>query len=128
MVYNGIVGTIVFNGDFTSQPAYTRQFSESSSNAALVTLNGGLAINGTLAQVGDGRVSLVSSTGGSAATLTSTNQQSVNYLSIQDSTVDASPKWYAGTTSTNVSGNTNWLFTSVPGNAGSAWLMMGIAG
>ncbi len=105
-------GTPIFNSDFTTKPVGANTFTESSSNAATVT------INGTLAQAGDGRVSLVSSSGGSAATMTSTNQQSVNYLSIQDSTVNASPKWYAGSKSTNVSGNTNWLFVDPPAAGG----------
>ncbi len=115
-VYNSYLqtsaGTPVFNADFTTKTVGANSFTESSSNAATVT------INGDLAKVGDGRVSLVSSSGGSAATLTSASQQSVSYLSIQDSTVDASPKWYAGATSTNVSGNTNWLFVTAP-SAGS---------
>ncbi len=101
-------GTPVFNADFTTKTVGANTFTESSSNAATVT------INGVLAQAGDGRVSLVSSSGGSAATMTSTNQQSVSYLSIQDSTVNASPKWYAGANSVNVSGNTNWLFVAPP--------------
>lgn len=115
-IYNSYLqdtsGTPVFNPDFTTKTVGANTFVESSSNAATVT------INGTLAQAGDGRVSLVSSSGGSAATLTSTNQQSVNYLSIQDSTVDASPKWYAGANSTDVSGNTNWLFVAAPSGGG----------
>lgn len=118
-IYSTIGGsTPVFDADFTSKTVGANSFTESSSNAATVT------INGVLAQVGDGRVSLVSSTGASAATMTSTNQQSVNYLSIQDSTVNASPKWYAGANSTNVSGNTNWLFVNPL--SGGTMLMMGV--
>lgn len=106
----GVIGgsTPIFDADFTTKAFGVNTFTESSSNAATVT------INGTLAQAGDGRVSLVSSTGGSAATLSSSIQQSVDYLSIQDSTVNASPKWYAGANSVNVSGNTNWIFTGPP--------------
>ena len=117
-VHNGIDGTPVFNANFTTKTVGANSFTESSANAATVSINRGFG------RVGDGRVSLVSTTGGSPATLTSTNQQSVNYLSIQDSTVDATPKWYAGTTSTNVSGNTNWLFVNAPG--GGNFLLMGI--
>jgi 6-phosphogluconate dehydrogenase (decarboxylating) len=31
-------------------------------------------------------------------------------VSLQDSTVDASPEWFATGGSVNVSGNTNWIF------------------
>ena len=34
-----------------------------------------------------------------------------DYLSIQDSHADVAGLWYAGANSTNVSGNTNWIFT-----------------
>ncbi len=115
-VYNSYLqngsGTPVFDADFTTKTVGANSFTESSSNAASVS------IVGTQARVGDGRVSLVSSSAGTAATLSSTNQQSVNYLSIQDSTVNASPKWYAGATSTDVSGNTNWIFTNAPVRGG----------
>lgn len=53
-------------------------------------------------------------------TLTSANQQSCHDLSISYSIVDVSPKWYAGSTSTNGGNNTNWLFSGAPivGNGG----------
>lgn len=59
-------------------------------------------------------LTLISSSGGTPATLhmTGVGPVSADYMSVQDSTVDASPKWYAGANSTNVSGNTNWIFTA----------------
>lgn len=105
---------IVFDADFTRSlatpgwlDAAKTQFAESSVNAATVT------VNGALAQAGDGRVLLTSSTGGSAATITSNNLQSSQYISIQDSTALLGP-WYASTYSANVSGNTGWIFTDPP--------------
>lgn len=60
-------------------------------------------------------VTIISSSAGTAATIHTTGGQvSGDYLSIKDSTVDASPGWYAGANSTNVSGNTNWIFTAAP--------------
>ncbi len=104
---NGINGTVVFDSNFTTKPVGANTFTESSANAATVT------INGTLAQAGDGRVSLVSSTPGSPATLTkSTGVVSCDYLSIQDSTATGGAKWYAGANSVNVSGNTGWIFAA----------------
>jgi len=38
----------------------------------------------------------------------------LGYLSIKDSTASPTLHWYAGTTSTNVSNNTNWIFTVAP--------------
>jgi hypothetical protein len=39
---------------------------------------------------------------------------SADYLSIQDSTATGGAAWYAGANSTNVSGNTGWIFTAPP--------------
>ncbi len=61
-------------------------------------------------------VTIDTQTGGSAATIHKSTGGSVScdYLSIKDSTVDASPVWYAGANSTEVSGDTNWIFTAAP--------------
>ena len=45
-----------------------------------------------------------------------------DYLSLKDSHATQANKWYAGTHSTNVSGNTNWIFTAPPSN-NSSFLM-----
>ncbi len=114
-IYSDVTQTTkVFDADFATKTVGANSFTESSSNAATVT------INGTLAQAGDGRVSLVSSSAGSAATLSKTSGVvSVNYLSIKDSTA-AGSTWYAGANSTNVSGNTGWFFSSPPSPSGPA--------
>jgi hypothetical protein len=39
-IYNGIAGTLAFDADFTAQGSNTTSFTESSANAATVTLNG----------------------------------------------------------------------------------------
>lgn len=57
--------------------------------------------------------------GASTFTLTSPNQQSIDYANIIRSTVDASPKWYAGANSTDGTGNTNWIFTNSPESVNS---------
>ena len=58
---------------------------------------------------------LKSVTGGSAHTLTTAASQiSVDYMSIKDSTVTQTDVWYAGANSTDVSGNTRWIFTAPP--------------
>ncbi len=51
---------------------------------------------------------------GAAATLTKTGTQyvSLDYLNITNSTVALAGTWYAGAHSTNVSGNTGWVFQS----------------
>lgn len=50
--------------------------------------------------------------GAGTFTLTSSNQQATDYMNVIRSTVDASPKWYAGANSTDGTGNTNWLFSA----------------
>lgn len=54
---------------------------------------------------------LASTTAGSAATLTKVGGAVVvNYMSIKDSTATGGATFYAGSGSTNVSGNTGWIF------------------
>ncbi len=56
-----------------------------------------------------------SSSAGSAATLSkASGTVSVDYMSIRDSTATGGASWYAGANSTNVSGNTGWIFTAPP--------------
>ena len=64
---------------------------------------------------------MVSSSAGSHFHITTASAQiSVNYMSIKDSTADQANTWYAGANSTNVSGNSNWIFTDPPsGGSGS---------
>jgi hypothetical protein len=56
-----------------------------------------------------------STTPATAATLSkATGTVSVDYVSIQDSTATGGATWYAGSNSTNVSGNTGWVFDAAP--------------
>lgn len=80
-------------------------FSSSTQTVTNFTTNGSA---GNLAK-------LSSSSGGAAHTLTkSSGTISVDYMSIQDSTATGGATFYAGANSTNVSGNTGWIFTAPP--------------
>jgi hypothetical protein len=59
-------------------------------------------------------ITLNSSLAGAQATLIKTTEGaiSLDYLSIQDSNATPALTWYAGTTSTNVSNNTGWVFNA----------------
>lgn len=60
-------------------------------------------------------LTIQSTVAGSAATLSkSSGTVSVDYMSIKDSTATGGASWYAGANSTNVSGNTGWIFTAPP--------------
>lgn len=116
-IYNGLFSTAAFGGsvqldaDLVGKTVGANTFTESSSNAATVT------INGTLAQLGDGRVSFTSDSGASAATITSSTPgnigvnsvsvsgntgvavaagTSMNYLSMQDITWAYTPTGSSG--------------------------------
>jgi len=70
----------------------------------------------TLSGTAGNLVTINSSTAATQATLSkSSGTVSVNYLSIRDSAATGGANWYAGTTSTNVSNNTGWIFTAPPG-------------
>ncbi len=61
-------------------------------------------------------ITIKSGTAASAATLTKPSRVvALDYVSIQDITVTGGASWYAGANSTNVSGNTGWLW-SAPSN------------
>lgn len=61
-------------------------------------------------------ITVRSGTAASAATLTKPSRVvALDYVSIQDITVTGGASWYAGEHSTNVSGNTGWLW-SAPSN------------
>lgn len=71
------------------------------------TTVGTFNVNGTSGTL----MSVISSTSGTPATLTkTTGYVSVDYVSIKDSTATGGA-WYAGSHSTNVSGNTGWSFS-----------------
>jgi hypothetical protein len=60
-------------------------------------------------------LTIQSSSAGSAATLSkASGTVSVDYLSVKDSVATGGASWYAGANSTNVSGNTGWVFTAPP--------------
>ncbi len=107
-IRNGLDGTLVYDADFTAKPFGANSFTESSAQAATVTLNG------SLMQAGDGRVLINSSTPGTAASLAkATDVVLCDYLSIQDSTAGGGAAWYAGPHSVNISGNSGWIFTGL---------------
>ncbi len=104
---------IVFDADLTAKAIMANSFTESSSNAATVT------VNGALAQVGDGRISLTASSTSAATVSKASGIVSCDYLTIQNSTATGGATWYAGANSTNVSGNTGWIFSGAPGGGSS---------
>ena len=68
-----------------------------------------------------------SSTSGTAAKLVLSGGGQVStsdYLSIKDSNASPALTWYAGANSTNVSGNTGWIFTAAPTTSGSGNFLM----
>jgi hypothetical protein len=70
-------------------------------------------------------LTITSSTAGSAATLSKTGGGTVNvdYVSLQDSTAAGTgATWNAGPNSTNVSGNTGWIFAA-PANNGNFFML-----
>lgn len=103
-VYSGVAGTLVFDADFTTKVFGVNSFNESSSNAALVTINGVQAI------VGDGRVALQSSISGTQHSISSPSGPVIeDYMTIKDSNALVA-MYFAGSHSVDLTGNTNWSF------------------
>lgn len=85
------------------------------------TITSAFNVNGTSGKL----MSVVSSSGGSAATLSkSSGTVSCDYLSLQDSAATGGASWYAGANSTSVSGNSGWVFTAPP--RGGTMTLMGV--
>jgi hypothetical protein len=111
-VYNSYLqasnGTPVFDANFATKTVGNNTFTESSANAATVT------INGAQAQVGDGRIGINSSIAATSGTISSTNVVAGDYLVVKDSTAAGNTPFYAGSHGILVSNNTNWSATNAP--------------
>jgi hypothetical protein len=70
-------------------------------------------------------ITITSSSAGSAFTLAYTGTITTDYISLKDCTASGTTPFYAGANSTDVSGNTNWLFVAAPGGSGN-FLLMGV--
>lgn len=125
MIYDGVfstaafAGTLQFDANLAAKTVGANTFTESSANAATVT------INGVLAQVGDGRIAITASTPASVATLSSPTRIAVDYVTVQDNTAAGNIPFYAGSHGVLVSGTTNWLAIDKPGGG---LIMMGVGG
>lgn len=109
-----ITGTNTFTGTF--------QDNEGSVAHTIVFPNVTTTVGDFIVAGSSGKLVTLSRTGGAGTfTLTKTGGGRIDdcdYLSISNSTVDASPEWYAGANSTDGTGNTNWIFTAPPALGG----------
>ncbi len=109
-ITGGGTGTMIFQGantfaNFTVGAPKSCQFLAGNT----VTITGIFSALGSAGNV----ISMVSSTGGLTFTLSKASGiVSCDYLSLQDSVATGGATWYAGGHSTNVSGNTGWIFTA----------------
>ena len=104
-----LTGTTQFIGDNTfSELASTKPVAHTVSFAAgSTTTVGAWTITGTAGNV----VTLRSTTGGTHNLVkTGGGVIVINYMSITDSAATPASTWYAGANSTNVSGNSGWIF------------------
>ena len=105
-----ITGTNTFTAfeDNEGSVAHTIVFPNVTTTVGTFAVAGSVGKLVTLTRTGGaGTFTLTKSTGG--------NVDTVDYISVSNSTVDASPIWYAGANSTDGTGNTNWIFTAAPG-------------
>lgn len=114
-------GTLTFSEGntfttFTAQPDASLIFTISTT-----TTVSSLAISGTSGHL----VTVVSSAGGTAATISCSGAVDVDYVSIKDNTASNNIDFYAGTHSTNVSGNSNWAFVARPAAGSGAVIIIG---
>lgn len=143
---NAGTSNIVLNGSGGTFTPGARTFYKVTVNNDNITLNGGCTIDqlilnnaggatGTKFTASTTRTILTSiTTNGSAGNLNkilstspgvpatfsvASGTISIDYVSLQDSTATGGASFYAGSYSTNVSGNTGWTFTGPPGGGSS---------
>lgn len=107
-------GTVTFSGAFTASGTMT--FNPDCSIIFTKTTTytiGTIAWTGTSGHL----ITIATNTAGVAATISCSNPVSCDYLSLKDNAASGSTPFYAGSNSTNVSGNTNWIFGSPPVNS-----------
>ena len=97
----------------------TLNFSDASNARTLQFVSGttttvtNFNVNGTAGKL----MTISASTPGSPAILSkSSGSVSCDYVSVQDSSASGGATWYAGSNSTNVSGNSGWIFTASSDN------------
>lgn len=109
----GSTGSLTITGANTFS---TINFSDTSNARTLIlpasvttTVMNAFNVQGTAGKL----ITINSSSAGTAATLSKqSGTVSCDYLSIQDSAAAGGASWYAGGNSTNVSGNSGWIFTA----------------
>jgi len=108
------VGSSTFNTINFSDAMNARTLTFTSSTTTTITT--AFNVNGTAGKL----MTINSSTSSSAATLNrpTSGYFSCDYLSIKDSTATGGAGWFAGANSTNVSGNTGWVFAAPPTRVG----------
>lgn len=118
---SGSTGVLILSGNNTfsalnfSDTSNARNIRLTSGSTTTITSAAGVNWSGS-----SGNLTTVdTTTGGSAATVAvSSGTVSVNYVSLRDNTASGNVPFYAGANSVDVSGNTNWTFSSPPSNMG----------
>lgn len=109
-IYNGVFstaafgGTLQFDADFTTKTFGANSFTESSANGATVSISSGV-------QVGDGRLDIASATAATHTLSQSSGVVSGNYLTLTNSIAQGGASWYAGGYSSDLGGNSGWIFS-----------------
>ncbi len=115
-ITTGGAGAIIFGANSTSwndvtvTGGSTKTLSFTAGAGSAHTIRNAWNISGAAGNL----ITLQSGTPGSPFFLSkSSGAVTSDYLSIQDSTAQGGASWYAGANSTNVSGNTGWVFTGL---------------
>lgn len=106
-----IVGSNTFATFLVDTPPHTVNFTNGTTQT--ISTAGGWQVKGTAGNL----MTLQSTSAGNAWTVSvASGTVNSNYLSLKDSTATGGATFYAGPNSTNVSGNTGWIFTAAPFN------------
>lgn len=104
-----ITGANSFSAINFSDASNARSLKFTAGTTTTIRNASGFNVRGT-----SGKLMTIDSLTAATHTLSSTGLQSCDYLSLTNSVATGGGAWYAGANSTNVSGNTGWIFTAAP--------------
>jgi hypothetical protein len=120
--YGGVLpyNIVTFSGDniriYDSNTFYTINDNATSSNGLILTSGTTQTVTNFTTNASTGHLAKIKTDNpGTPSILSKSNGTiSIDYMSIMDSTATGGATWYAGSHSTNVSGNSGWIFTAPP--------------
>lgn len=117
-----VTGSNTFSAINFSDATNARTLEFTAGTTTIITTTNGFNVQGT-----NGKLMTIQSATASNHTLSSSKQQSCDYISVSRSTAQGGGVWYAGANSTDGGNNSGWLFSAAPAGAAVNQALLGAA-